>query len=406
MSEGLYPTTAEQSALGAALFGRADDLLQWTQAGDYHAESHRTIYRGVQRLRSKGIAVDLVTLAGALRETGDIDVIGGEAYLIRLAEVVPAPDHVRDYCRVVTSAATLRDVEAFGAKLQGWAQAGEDVADILARIAAYKSQRAASGSKPIQVADLDPEAPIEGVQTPFSRVNMATGVGLVSGQVTVVSAYHKGGKSSLMVQLAAHAAEHTGRTVYASFADLSPSHLMRRVMKQETGWASPPEFGQAREDWFAMWRGYQDHVFGPHLEFYSGRDHGRTVEDLRAVLLDWHRESPIRLVCVDYAQKLRSRTRTDGRTNELEYCSQVLSETAEDMGIPIVLGSQITRGDGGSVTKYARAIEEDAGLVIRLEHDEKTDEREFDLPYNRFGPSARFPVRWNADRVKFEEVEL
>ena len=76
---------AEQAVLGAMLIDSAIIPEVTLQGVDFYRTSHGRIYLAMKELDSKGTPVDLVTLSEHLNTTGQLEHVGGEAYIASLA---------------------------------------------------------------------------------------------------------------------------------------------------------------------------------------------------------------------------------------------------------------------------------------------------------------------------------
>ncbi len=103
---------AEKAILGAVLInGSAGDLVaERVRPRDFYRDAHQRIFRGMLMLADRGSAIDFVTLRDELRRSGDLEEVGGPAYITSLADGVPRSTNVQDYARVVKEAALARDV--------------------------------------------------------------------------------------------------------------------------------------------------------------------------------------------------------------------------------------------------------------------------------------------------------
>lgn len=249
--------------------------------------------------------------------------------------------------------------------------------------------------------DINAEAADTGVTTGFSVIDKFTRVGYVDGQVTVVSAYHKGGKTSFKIGSFLEVAKTGVPVVFGTFSDLNPKALKKRALKNVCGVGGRPI---TRLDMEGDYDAALALVDFPNVKIYYGAVHGRDVETFAAYV---RAEKP-RIFFADYAQKIRARSVGDGeKTRQLEYVSGHLSDVADELNIPGVIGSQITSdGNGGFTTKYARALEEDAGMVLRIKREDGASFATVEIPYNRFGPSGTVQLAWNESRVRFEECGL
>jgi replicative DNA helicase len=103
---------AEQSVLGSILLdNEVYATLEGTlRAEHFYKESHRKLFRAMERLFRRGEPIDLVTLTEELRQGGQLDEVGNLPYLIGLADSVPTAAYAESYARIVVEKAVLRDL--------------------------------------------------------------------------------------------------------------------------------------------------------------------------------------------------------------------------------------------------------------------------------------------------------
>lgn len=101
---------AEQAVLGAALISRdaIETLLSGLKPEDFYLDAHRRIYDVIFTLHCKDHAVDVLTVPEELRRRGQLDIIGGVAYINTLAESVPTAAHQAFYVEEVLRPARSR----------------------------------------------------------------------------------------------------------------------------------------------------------------------------------------------------------------------------------------------------------------------------------------------------------
>ena len=105
-----YSVEAEMSVLGGMLIDadavvRAIEILDETM---FFREGHRRLYRAMIRLWETGGAIEPVTLAEALRNAGDYDVVGGAPYIAQLWDYVPTAANLEYHAKIVREKALLR----------------------------------------------------------------------------------------------------------------------------------------------------------------------------------------------------------------------------------------------------------------------------------------------------------
>src|SRR6187551_2708589 len=82
---------AEAAVLSSILLsGAAFDTVQEILTMDhFYVEANRRVYEAVIELASKNRSVDIVSVAGLLRDRGRLDQVGGTPYLAHLVDATP-----------------------------------------------------------------------------------------------------------------------------------------------------------------------------------------------------------------------------------------------------------------------------------------------------------------------------
>ena len=102
---------AEMSLIGSMLLDHEviGDVVQIIKSGDdFFKPAHGSIYDSIVELYDKHSKLDLVSLNQLLIDRGIWEAIGGESYLIDLAESVPSASHADHYARLVREKAMIR----------------------------------------------------------------------------------------------------------------------------------------------------------------------------------------------------------------------------------------------------------------------------------------------------------
>jgi len=124
---------AERSVLGAILlhndaFNHAAEVID---AGDFFRDAHRRIFEKMVLLSERHNAIDLVTLKEELGKTGEVDEVGGPAYLASLVDGVPRATNVDYYARIIKEKATLRNLIYAANRILTDAYTASDEADTI-----------------------------------------------------------------------------------------------------------------------------------------------------------------------------------------------------------------------------------------------------------------------------------
>jgi replicative DNA helicase len=100
---------AEQAVLGSLLLdpGALAAVGAVLDRRDFQAEVHRIIYGVMVDLHAQGQAVSSSAVADELDARGQLDGVGGRAYLLSIAVIPPAPEDVVVCAEFVHQLATL-----------------------------------------------------------------------------------------------------------------------------------------------------------------------------------------------------------------------------------------------------------------------------------------------------------
>lgn len=397
-----YSLEAEMSALGAMIVGAVDEVRAVVKADDFYRPAHRLIFRALCNLKS----VDLVMLKNELVSRGELEECGGEDYLIQVAEFMPMRANAACYAEVVRDWSEIRATIAAAEKVIQVCRTPDTSLEEI-RAARASLTEVEGGSVPFQdfasVAIRTERR--RGVSTGFPSLDDAISTGgFPCGQMTIVSAYQKTGKTSLMLSSFVKTLERGGRALFASFADLGREDLKERIVRNLCGWSKEPYVSWEQENFHNA----VNSVVPGHLFCYdaSQLDSGDDIETFTAWFKAQHKKTPFETVFMDYAQKI---TTSDKRaTSDLSAaatCSRKICKLAASTGTAFVVGAQITEGnqkDGRkTITKGARSWEEDCGWCLRI-----TDEKEVEVAYSRFGKQGfTVPMVWNDVNLRFEESD-
>src|SRR6202142_2955533 len=124
---------AERSVLGAILlhndaFNAAAEVID---GNDFFRDAHRRIFDKMVKLVERGDAIDLVTLKEELGRSGEIDEVGGPAYITALVDGVPRSTNVEHYARIIKEKATLRNLIRSANKILATAYSAEEDANLI-----------------------------------------------------------------------------------------------------------------------------------------------------------------------------------------------------------------------------------------------------------------------------------
>jgi replicative DNA helicase len=111
-----HSVEAEQAVLGGLLLSndswdRIGDILS---ESDFYRHDHRLIWRTITRLVEENRPADVLTLSEAFKLSGELQDMGGMAYLHQLATGIQSAANIRRYAEIVRERAIMRKLAEVG----------------------------------------------------------------------------------------------------------------------------------------------------------------------------------------------------------------------------------------------------------------------------------------------------
>jgi replicative DNA helicase len=427
---------AERSILGAILvenraINRAQEILK---EGDFYREPHRKIFRAMSNLSEKSAAIDPVTVKEALARVGDLDAVGGPAYIASLVDGVPHSSNVEHYAKIVKEKAILRNLIEAGGQIISSAYEGsvevEEVLDQSERLIFQIAQdQLRAGFVPMRtIADqslktieqlAERRELVTGLPTGFPSLNEYTS-GLQPSDMIVVAGRPGMGKTSFALNIAQHAGLREGKKVGIFSLEMSREQLFIRLL---TGMARIDAHrlrtGRLTKDEWARLTAAFGELAG--IDVFIDDTAGSSALEMRAKSRRLKLEQGLDLIIVDYLQLMRGRGRIENRTQEISEISRSLKELAKELHVPVIAISQLSRAPeqrGGdrrpqlSDLRESGAIEQDADVVMFVYREElykQTEENrgraQLIIAKQRNGPIGTIDMAFIREYTKFEELE-
>jgi len=385
---------AESSVLGGILLDNEaiNLVLELLRPEDFYRESHRKVFRAMIELSERSEPVDLITLSDFLKNRGDLDAVGGTAYLASLADFVPTAANIAYYARIVREKSILRslistatDIATRGYEEQGNVEEFLDSAEKVIFDISEKKIKAAF----VAVGDMIKDT-LKTVEKLYERKEMVTGVstgyndldkltaGLQPADLIIVAGRPGMGKTAFALNIGANAA-FNGIGVAVFSLEMAKEQLVLRMLCSE-----------ARVNSSKVRSGYLGERDFPQLAKAAGRLHEApiyiddtpaiSVLELRAKArrLVRDRAKKIGLIVVDYLQLMRGMGGANNREQEISEISRSLKALAKELGVPVMALSQLNRRVEDrndrrpqmSDLRESGAIEQDADLIMFIYRDE------------------------------------
>ena len=145
---------AEQAILGAVLLDAfaIDIARDHVAVEEFSLQRHQRIYQTMLRLWELDEPIDNLTLTERLRQTGDLEQVGGAAYLAELISVVPSSRNIKSHCLLVRKAAENRRIIREIYSVNELAYSGADPEEAVSRLRALLDHRRPDKKPPLATA--------------------------------------------------------------------------------------------------------------------------------------------------------------------------------------------------------------------------------------------------------------
>ena len=428
---------AEQALLGALLANNKayERVSEFLEAEHFADAIHGRIYAAIRRRVENGQLADAVTLRREFEHTGELDEVGGPAYLAQLLSAMVGIVNAGEYGRLIHDCFIRRQLidlgetvvnRAFGAEpeLEGKEQieaAEQQLFDLATQKAseggAITFERALTQAVEIAAKAKENGGGVSGLASGLRDFDAKMG-GLHPSDLLILAGRPAMGKTALATKIAFGAAkallreaEETGGRpgqVAIFSLEMSADQLANRLLSE----ASRIQGDRIRRGEISQ-REF-DHFVGvsrelSQLPLLIDDTPAITLSALRTRCRRIQRTRGLKLVVVDYLQLMRpaAGTRPESRVLEISMITQGLKAIAKELSLPVIALSQLSRAVEQREDKRPQladlresgSIEQDADCVMFVYRDEYYLKQREPKIMN-FGDDGKFQdamTRWQQD---------
>ncbi len=425
---------AEMALLGSILIDEHAVTLaiEKTEADYFYKDAHKKIFHTITLLFNNNQAIDVVTVADALKKANALEEVGGAACLANLASIVPTAANVGYYAKIIKEKYILRSL--INASTQIVSECYEPVSDadsLLDRaetaIFEIASHKVEAGFIPIKEIIKDSietidnlyqrKANITGVGTGFTEFDVLT-AGLQPSDFIVIAGRPSMGKSAFVTSVAEHVGIVEKMPVAIFSLEMAKEQLVQRML-----------CSHARVDAHKVRTGFLSQSDWPRLTSAAGKlsdapifiddTAAISVLELRAKARRLKSSQGIQLVILDYLQLMKGPANTENRQQEIAEISRSLKALARELNIPVIAVSQLSRAVEARIghrpqlsdLRESGAIEQDADVVVLLMREEyynPTEENrgiaEVNIAKQRNGPVGTIRLAFIKEYARFENL--
>jgi replicative DNA helicase len=391
-----HSVESEESVLGAMLMSTdaVNEVMDKLDADDFYVPAHRSIFGAVKLLFNTNQAIDAITVSEELRRQGELEKVGGVAYVTRLLDIVPSASNVDYYANIVEETSQRRHLIRAGSTITDLAMKLDDeIAEVLDRseqtvlnVAGRKVGDGMQQIGPLFFSTLEELEALEGrgdevtgLSTGFRDLDKKL-TGLHPANLVIIAARPAMGKSALALNIATNVAM-DGNPVAVFTLEMSREEVASRML-----------CATARIDSMKVRTGQIGDNAWPRLTDAAGRLYDApvfvddspmvTVTDIRAKCRRLKRKHGLSLVVVDYLQLMQGSNR-ENRQQEIAEISRNLKNLARELEVPVMALSQLNRNLESREDKRPRlgdlresgSLEQDADIVMFIYRDEYYNEQ-------------------------------
>lgn len=355
----------------------------------YHLPAHGIIAALLEEFHRDNEPIDLIIITEVLRDRGQLDQVGGAAYVTDVAMSIPTAANADYYAKIVKEKHTLRElIKAFTEHLARSYDEQDNVPKLLndAQDALLKVVRLAEGvdkhSRSMRELVLMATEKLSEAISGDGKIEMPTGIpkldwemqGFRRQEVTVLCGKPSDGKTALALNFAEHLAIDHGKRIGILSLEMADVQLTGRLLSS-VAWV---DTRTAKRDRFISDEDSQ-RIAGAanaiaNAAIYIRDDGAMNLSEIRATLTAWKAEHGLDGAIIDHAQLIVGDGRSENRSSEMEAISRGLKPIAKALDIHLVILSQVTESSPGVFsTKNSKALEEDADNVLVISHTKNND---------------------------------
>ncbi len=418
---------SEEYVLGTLLnFGQGLDTCERLDSRCYTDNRKQIVWTAIRELFDEGKPYTADAVHAVLHRDGELENIGGVAYLYELMEHGTSPATLHVHAADLHSRALVRDLAAVGDKISGGASDDAKPEEVIEQaerdILALQSRRETrneSGSRDMiraamkQLQAKHDHGDVTGIATGIVELDHMLG-GLQPGALYILAARPAMGKTCLALNIVSDAATKS-KTPCAVFSlEMSHDELGSRLLAAQArvDVSNPRRFNEAA--WSKLLRAQQELAEAPVVVVDSSL---LTASELRSHTRKLYAQGKCKLLVVDYLQLMSG----DGETREREIgeISRSLKLLAKELRIPVLALSQLNRGVESRTDKRpaladlrdSGSIEQDADVVIFIYRDEVYNENTPDrgiaellVSKNRHGSVGRVRAKFDPSIQRFTSL--
>ncbi|MBQ8458552.1 replicative DNA helicase [bacterium] len=388
MDENLIPQNieAEEAVLGAILvnpetLSKVSDTLK---ASNFYKPAHRHIYEAMLQLFNNNDNIDIVSVSDVLSYSGQLEAVGGRAYINDLVENTITTSNIAYYAKIIQEKAVKRalinagsEIVSKGYDLEPSDKSLEQATKLIFDIGSSKTTTNLKHVKDLVLDTWDNieyrynhKDELSGLSTGFNELDTQLS-GLHKSDLIILAARPAMGKTALALNIAQNVAIKEKVPVCIFSLEMSATQLVQRMLcsHAEVDAQRLKTGNMQQKDLENLANSMNDFSQAP---IYIDDTSGCTITDIRTKCLRLKtQQQDLGLVVIDYLQLMEGGGKDD-RLQQISAISRGLKILAKDLDVPIICLSQLSRAVEGrndkrpmlSDLRESGSIEQDADIVM------------------------------------------
>ncbi len=430
-----FSAEAEAGVIGGMLLNSSvcDEVATIVRAQDFYSDANRRLFQCLIDMHNEGRGIDLILLTERLRRSGEMEQIGGEAYLAELMQSVSVAAHAPHYAEIVRDKSVLRDlIETTSGILSSVYESARTPRELIseAEESIYRISDARSSKNVLPMHDIMDDlmekidkmnGEMDGVPTGFDKIDKMLN-GLHASELIILAARPSMGKTALAANIAEHVTIEAKQPVLFFSLEMSRDELAMRMLcslarirkrdliNNNLSDAERSRFNSALSDL-------------TNSPLFIDDTSSHTVSEIAAAARRLKRQNGLALIVIDYLTYIEPDNPLEPRQEQVAKAARRLKGLARGLKVPVLCLAQVNRQAEQSKDNRPRlsnlrdsgAIEQDADVVMFVHREEyyRRDEEAFDqdlkgkaeiiIAKQRNGSTGTVEMHWNAEFTRFSD---
>lgn len=432
----------EEAVIGAMMLekDKLAAVIELLKPEVFYKTEHQLIYGAITRLFSQVKPVDILTVTDELRQSGELELVGGPYYIAMLTNRVASSANIEFHTRIILQKHIQRELIRISSSIIK--DAFEDTTDVFELLDRAEGNLFAVSETSIRrnvrsmqslvkeaVAEIaagrSHDGHLRGVGSGFTEIDRITS-GWQKSDLIILASRPGMGKTAFALTMARNIAVDFKKPVALFSLEMSAVQLVTRLIASETEIGAEKLRRGNLEDyeWEQLNSRISTLIDAP---LFIDDTPALTIFELRAKCRRLKTQHDIQIVILDYLQLMQGAPEHKGnREQEISNISRSLKALSKELDVPIIALSQLSREVEKRLVKKpilsdlreSGSIEQDADMVLfiyRPEYYKMDDDAyggsvegvaEISIAKNRNGATKDVKLKFVARFAKFMDLEI